>query len=921
MGRVLELVQGEELKWLREQVDQFVEKTTSDYVFKCEKKCQNISLGFTHTKNFYDSVWGTIEINEGEIIILDSPILQRLRNIKQLGLADMLYSGATHTRFSHTLGVLQTSDVMVSQIQKELERKQVNTEKSVRQVIRLAAIFHDCGHLFCSHASERYFQSDRSGSLYDRIKGVRECFQKNLEIKPALSEIIAILIVNSTVIRKLLEIVQNGLEGFQFDNYNQDILIEKIICMIIGFPYSEKTIPYTKVISGQIDADKLDYLKRDSHFTGVPVAVDMSRVFQKLRVVLAQKNYEMVAQHEEVSSVYKMAIAPAAINTIDQLVISRFMMFENVYYHQKTLTAEEMLRYAMHELDSCTKGLLDNFTNILLLSDRAVISDDFEFTVKNMNGDIDIVDQERFDAACGILKNLYKRQLFKRCVAFTDRNLTKVIQRDVEFYHRIVAEKVVDERNEFMNEVISEVKDIKARLEGSKFYYYDKTDVLFISSPDISAASLNSNIAIDDKTNKDRDMEFESDNWLQSRASRKPQNYLVSYPEDRYIVYIAAEMVLLRKYGLLINDMMIYSSEDEKHINEIKKFLDKGSYYRDLSILAPDQYIETHMGKIRELLEKWKTYEIFDYTTGTGLGLDESYFVTHLKQYLRYREEIGEFHVFVKGYLKMLSQMRIVTKQEIASALKSNLSKILQQEGCNKNELYVSHIGGVQDSSALIAYHMNIVNNVLGSRWRTIPLEQILKDAVSGQRIVFLEDACCSGKQILSVFETYMGIPLEDRQTKEKHVEELPEELKDKLRKCRLYFSFIYYERENEAFFYERMRDIGLSNVAIVAKQTFPEGYFKTRLEESVQEEREVVKKYIQRAGRDLLQWKAHDSEGNRKPSWTDERMEKSLLGYNDAQQLVAFSWNTPTYTVTPLWMGVDEEDFKWVPLFPRIDK
>ena len=220
-----------------------------------------------------------------------------------------------------------------------------------------------------------------------------------------------------------------------------------------------------------------------------------------------------------------------------------------------------------------------------------------------------------------------------------------MIQRDVEFYHRIVAEKVVDERNEFMNEVISEVKDIKARLEGSKFYYYDKTDVLFISSPDISAASLNSNIAIDDKTNKDRDMEFESDNWLQSRASRKPQNYLVSYPEDRYIVYIAAEMVLLRKYGLLINDMMIYSSEDEKHINEIKKFLDKGSYYRDLSILAPDQYIETHMGKIRELLEKWKTYEIFDYTTGTGLGLDESYFVTHLKQYLRYREAVSYTHL------------------------------------------------------------------------------------------------------------------------------------------------------------------------------------------------------------------------------------------------------------------------------------
>ena len=49
--------------------------------------------------------------------------------------------------------------------------------------------------------------------------------------------------------------------------------------------------------------------------------------------------------------------------------------------------------------------------------------------------------------------------------------------------------------------------------------------------------------------------------------------------------------------------------------------------------------------------------------------------------------------------------------------------------------------------------------------------------------------------------------------------------------------------------------------------------------------------------------------------------MEQSQLGYNDSQQLVAFSWNTPTYTMTPLWMRVDTLDFQWVPLFPRIDK
>lgn len=920
MGSILTVIQSKELGWIREQIEDFTQSVMSEYLVECRERCKNLTLSPYHTKNFYDSVWGTIEINEGEIFILDSPILQRLRKIKQLGLADLLYSSANHTRFSHTLGVLQTADVMAEQIEKELKRKHGIIEKDMRQITRLAALFHDCGHMFCSHASERYFQKHENALLYDRIEKTQYKFS-HLNISPSLSELIAILIVNSNAVRQLLDIIQNGLVDFQFDFHNQDEIVEKICCMILGFPYSEKTIPFAQIISGQIDADKLDYLKRDSHSTGVPVAVDMSRIFQKLRVVEADKSYQMIAKHEEIANVYKIAIAPAALNTIDQLVISRAMMFENIYYHQKTITAEDMLRYAMYKIDMSTTGVLDDFRNILLLTDDIIVSERPEKNLKSFIKKIVIKDKEQFKEACEILRKLSNRQLFKRSVAFTDRNLTKVIQKDGlnDFYSRIIGKNILNEQEAFIRQVTDKVNELKQILSGSKFYFNKRTDIRLLIAPGVSTSSQDSNIAIDTKTRKDRNMEFEADNWLKSRSSRKSQNYLVTYSEDRYLVYIATEMVLLREYGVLINDTIIYSDEDENQINELKSYLDARKCFDELHMLAPDAVVDSYIGKINELVEKWRQYEIYNCKAEKSVKMDASYIKTHMKQYIRFRSELGNFDAFVKEYLDMLSNVVIVSKEKIATALQKNFKKILENESCNKNELQICNIGTAQDGSAIVTYHVNIVNQCMGTSWKARALERILEEAQENQRIVVLEDAFCSGKQILSIFETYMGIPLEERQTKEVHVEELRPELKEKLQKCKLIFSFIYYEKNNMDFFIKRMNEIGLLNISINAQDTFPSPYFDA--DAGTENEKSIAKAYMQKAGKVLIDYKAHDEKGNRKSSWTDERMQSSILGYNDAQQLIAFSWNTPTYTMTPLWMGVDTDKLKWIPLFPRIDK
>lgn len=920
MGTVLSILRSDKLKTLREQVEAFCGELMGDYLKECHASCEKVSLSASNTKNFYDSVWGTIEINEGEIFILDSPILQRLRHIKQLGLANLLYASADHSRFSHTLGVLHTADVMQRRIEKELNKKGIKTDEDVNQIIRLSAIFHDCGHMFCSHASERYFQRNPRFSLYKEIDSIRVHIDKRLSMKPSLSELISALIVQSPSIGELLESIDAGLSHVNMQRADRDCIIEKICCFIWGYPYSEKLLPYAQIISGQIDADKLDYLKRDSHSTGVPTGVDMSRVFQKLRVVQTNKDFRMKSTTEEdVDTRYTIAIAPAAINTVDQLIVSRYMMFENVYFHQKTLTAETLLRYALEQLSESTEGLFDNFRNILILQDNDIIHTDFDLIIKKYVPGFQIVDQNQYENACQMLSNLAKRKLFKRSVAFTNENLVDVGHKGLEFYSKVFKDENAGEQKKFVDLVIDKVIESKKMLNTSEFNINKQTDVLLIIAPDISNTNINSNLAIAEKDNKNRDMEFEADNWLKSRSSRKSQNYLVTYAEDRYVVYIAAEYVLLVHYGLLISDSIIYDKKDKQHIEKIKIALEEKGFYKQAYAIAPNEEIKKYNRSIENLIRNnWKYYELISVDNGFPHGMDVSYLITYLKQFYQFKEQIGEYPLFVKACMNMLEKVRIISKQEIFNALKSNFDRILEQEHMDFKRLKICNIGNVQDSSAQIAYQINKINEALKARSSVTSLESALKFSEEGQVIVFVEDAFCSGKQILSIFETYMGIPLEQRQTREEHVKELTPEEKEKLKKSKLYFSFIMYNKENEKSFLNRMSEIGLSDVKIVAKEEFPPKYFK---EAEADEEYQILRRYFEAAGRLLIEQKATDEDGNRKDSWSDKRMADSVLGYNDAQQLIVFAWNTPTYTLTPLWMQGKILDSEWIPLFPRIDK
>src|SRR5687768_10985863 len=192
-----------------------------------------------------DPLWDTIHVDRNARRIIDSVAFQRLRYIRQLGLAHLVYPGATHTRFDHALGVYHLARRTIAALR---ERGDLNGVAPLeQQLIPLAALLHDIGHYPFSHALEE-LEEDRIAGHHEALVGR---FLRDPDVAAALHEISA-------------------------------DAAERIERLIRGASDS----PLQGLVSGSLDLDKIEYLKRDARFCGVPYGeVDVDRLLHALMLV------------------------------------------------------------------------------------------------------------------------------------------------------------------------------------------------------------------------------------------------------------------------------------------------------------------------------------------------------------------------------------------------------------------------------------------------------------------------------------------------------------------------------------------------------------------------------------------------------------------------------------------------------------
>jgi deoxynucleoside triphosphate triphosphohydrolase SAMHD1 len=267
---------------LQENVESLAEEFAEFYLGDYSK---NILDDSTHVakKEINDALWGTISLTPVEVLLLDSPLIQRLRMIKQLGVVHWVYPSAVHSRFEHTLGVNFQVQNLISAINSlslnvlhEANHLPV-IDKNYTQLLRLCAILHDIGHTAFSHVSENAIIE-----LGDMRKFCAEFAISNRLGDLKFSEIFAYFLVRSKAMKVFFNSLFDKCGNFILFDVNRQknisMITEKISDAIVGKQINEDIPQLNELISGPFDADKLDYFSRDAYFAGIPSVIDISRL-------------------------------------------------------------------------------------------------------------------------------------------------------------------------------------------------------------------------------------------------------------------------------------------------------------------------------------------------------------------------------------------------------------------------------------------------------------------------------------------------------------------------------------------------------------------------------------------------------------------------------------------------------------------
>lgn len=398
-----------------------------------------------------DPVYGFINIpNETIFDIIEHPYFQRLRRIKQLGLTHLVYPGALHTRFHHSLGAMHLMQEAIG----VLKAKGHKISQEEEQGALIAILLHDIGHGPFSHALE-----------HSIVKNT-----------------------NHEAISRIFMVKLNELFGYQLTT-GIDIFLHK---------YHKNFL--SQLVSGQLDIDRLDYLKRDSFFTGVSEGViGTERIIKMLDIV--DDN---------------LVVEAKGIYSLEKFIVARRIMYWQVYLHKTVLSAESMLIKALDRANYLAKAGNDLFATEPL---SFFLSQDFTF--KDFIAKEEIIENfsrlDDFDIFTSIKSwtNHPDKILSTLCRSLVERHLFRCeIQREPfdYFYLEDIKSKIIKNYNIEENEV--------------SYFFIDDT------TSNYAYKTESENINIKTKSGKVSDIIEISDQLDIPILSKAVTKHFICYPKD-----------------------------------------------------------------------------------------------------------------------------------------------------------------------------------------------------------------------------------------------------------------------------------------------------------------------------------------------------------------------------------------------------
>lgn len=285
-----------------------------------------------------DPLWNNILLDPLAVRLVDTRVVQRLRYVRQLGWAYLVYPGATHARFEHALGAYHLAGIALRLLDEQGALRDVDPREGA--IVRAAALLHDVGHYPFSHALEEI------GA-------------------PHHEEVARPLITTGAVADALRELAPDG--------------PERVFALIRG----ASTSPLQGLVSGSLDLDKIEYLKRDTLMCGVPYGtIDADRLLNALTVV-----------PDPAGGAPRIGVLEKGLSALESLLFAKYQMYRNVYWHHAVRSATAMYKRLVEE--ALRARVLDE-RELALLTDEALLH---------------VLEQRRPSALLDALRN---RRLYKR---------------------------------------------------------------------------------------------------------------------------------------------------------------------------------------------------------------------------------------------------------------------------------------------------------------------------------------------------------------------------------------------------------------------------------------------------------------------------------------------------------------------------
>lgn len=833
-------------------------------------------------KAIKDSVWGMVDLSGPEVVLIDSPPLQRLRRIRQLGLCFLTFPTATHSRFEHTIGVVHQSERMVRAL---IARSRTQREllSSALPTIRLAALLHDVGHLPLSHVTERYYSAEEctDENLLGWTTRFRNEIRKHFESpKISLSECLSIAFILLPEFWDL--IVATGYSDQQIDD---------ALALIAGIPPSAELAFAKQVVSDVLDADKLDYMFRDARMTGVPLSVDLEILLYKLKCYQTPLTEAPASMQKFFGSngiAHVIGTSPGGFGHAKDVILARALLHERVYHHHKVLAAERIALEVMAKARPHPAEFLCEDDRFFSSSRSSKLSSPARYYAMLLENRT--LPRRLFVASYGFL--ISKDRAVERIKTPAEASqeaagLPEEEQVAFDSFGSLLARSA--ERTAFALKIKRLAQGLSRQLNQGVL---PKLSLWIDPAHALEPLTLDLQVRTPDGRVLDKGVFREQAAAFPTYTSSTSYFYFSGIKDEQAsILFIAVERTLYQTFGLWFgSDAAHHAKQSWSKIEATKRNIE-GSFpdwfsgcrrLRPLSLVAASASNEA---RLQQLVQRFQEYSV------PGGKID-------LRRIQNFLDQFPEN--LILPMIEVMENISFLDRKRLGL----EFSKTLESENLLASSL-VPLSQGLHKSSAMLPYMMSDSSE---PRLSFMSFDS----ALSGQGdITFYEDYICSGRQPRATLQIWFGLPPDV--TEPGLAAELTEEQKAKLRSKRLHFRFVFGTTWGIANLEKLITKLSLNadvGAAIIHERA------QSQIHDFLQPDIAVqLENFLRKVGVGVLR-STKQKESPMK--WTDAMCEERCFGYSGNGLLVASSMNCPTSTITALWKSGDFEDMPWLPLFAR---